>query len=84
MGTNDRIIDEIRRYTDPYSLLAIYGKKLIRIRCPFRVMLMIDYAGKKKGEVMSVDKIMLTPDLRMVYIINGEGFLASCFRILLF
>jgi hypothetical protein len=84
MDSNDKIIDEIRKYTDPYSLLAIQGKTLIRIRCPFRVMLRVDYAGSKKGEVFSVEKIMITRDLQMVYIIKGEGFLSSYYRIILF
>lgn len=84
MENNDKIINEIRKYCDPYSLLAIKGKKLIRIRCPFRVEARIDHAGKKKGELFSVEKIMVTRDLKMVYIINGEGFLHSFYRIVLF
>jgi hypothetical protein len=83
MENNDRIIEEIRRYCDPYSLLAIRGKELIRIRCPFRIMLRVDYAGSRKGEFLSVDKIMITPDIKMVFIIEGKGFPASCCRIIL-
>jgi hypothetical protein len=35
MESNDRIIEEIRKYCDPYSILVVAGKKLVRVRCPF-------------------------------------------------
>jgi hypothetical protein len=82
MENNDRIIEEIRKYCDPYSILAMYGRKLIRIRCPFKVMVLVDYAGWKKGEIVNVDKVMITRDLRMVYIIQGWGYHFFFFRIL--
>lgn len=82
--TNERILEEIRKYCDPYSLLAVTGRKLIRIRCPFRVQVLIDYAGWKAGEIVSVEKIMVTRDLKMVYIIQGQGYHFFFFRILLY
>lgn len=81
---NERILEEIRKYTDPYSLLAISGRTLIRIRCPFRVQVLIDYADWKKGKILSVEKIMITRDLKMIYIIQGKGYHFFFFRILLY
>lgn len=78
------MLDEIKKYTDPYSLLAISGKKLIRIRCPFRVQVLIDYADWKKGEIVSVERIMVTRDLMMVYVIQGRGYHFFLFRIMLY
>jgi hypothetical protein len=84
MDSNDRMLEEIRKYCDPYSILAVTGKRLIRIRCPFRAMAIVDYAGWKLGEIVSVEKIMVTRDLMMVYIINGKGYHFFFFRILLY
>lgn len=81
---NERMLEEIRKYCDPYSILAITGKQLVRIRCPFRVQVIVDYAYWKQGEIVSVEKIMVTRDLRMVYIINGKGYHFFIFKILLY
>ncbi len=78
------MLEEIRRYCDPYSILAITGSKLIRIRCPFRVEVIADYADLKKGEIVSVERIMVTRDLKMLFIINGRGYHFFFFRILLY
>jgi hypothetical protein len=83
MDGNEGTIDDIRRYCDAYSILAFYGNKLIRIRCPFRVRLRLDYAGWKGGEVFIVAKIMVTRDLQMIYIIRGNGYHFYLFQILL-
>ena len=84
MESNDRIIEEIRRYCDPYSILAISGKRLVRIRCPFRVEVLVEFAGWKGGEIVWVERIMITRELQMVYVIGGNGFHFFLFRILPF
>lgn len=83
MESNDRIIEEIRKYCDPYSILVIAGKRLMRIRCPFRVRVLIDIAGWEAGDITRVEKIMVTRDLHMVYIIAGSGYHFYLFRIML-
>ena len=85
MESNDKILDDIRRYCDPYSILAIAGRKLIRIRCPFRAMVLVDFVQWRKGEIVTVEKVMVTRDiLKLVYIIQGQGYHFIFFRILLY
>ncbi len=82
---NERMLQEILRYTDPYSLLAIADRRLVRIRCPFRVRVLMDVEPWQTGDIVSVEKIMVTrKDLQMVCIINGRGFHFYYFRILPF
>lgn len=83
MDSNDKIIQEIVKYTDPFSILAIAGRTLIRIRCPFKVRVLVDIAGWKAGDVVYVDLIMITRDLKMVYVIKERGYVFYYFRILL-
>jgi len=77
------MLEEIRKYCDPYSLLVIAGKKLVRVRCPFRVRVLVACAGWKGGEIVWVEKIGLTRELRMVYLIKSVGYHFFLFQILL-
>jgi hypothetical protein len=83
MESNDRILDDIRRLCDPYSLLVISKNRLIRIKCPFRVRTLANSAAWKEDEEFYVDKVMVTPDLLMIFIIDGNGFPSFLFRLVL-
>ena len=82
MENNDRIIEEIRKYCDPYSILVIAGRRLVRIKCPFRVQVLVACAGWKGGEIVWVEKIMITRNLQLIYVIGGRGFHYFLFAIL--
>lgn len=80
---NEKILDEIRRLCDPYSLLVIHGNTLEKVTCPFRVRLLADVTGWKKGDEKWVEKVMVTRDLQMIYLIGGNGYHFYMFQILL-
>jgi len=80
---NERMLEEIRKYCDPYSILVIADRRLMRIRCPFRVRVLIDIAAWEAGDITRVERIMVTRDLQMVYIIAGNGYHFFLFQILL-
>jgi hypothetical protein len=79
---NEKMLEEIRKYCDPYSILVIAGKRLVRIRCPFRVKVLVACAGWKGGEIVWVQRIMITRNLQMIYIIGGSGYHFFLFQIL--
>jgi len=82
---NDKILDEIRRLCDPYSILVIYNRSLYKVSCPFRVRLVRDVEGWKKGDEKWVERVMVTrSDLQMVYWVNGNAYHYYLFQILLF
>ena len=80
---NDKILDEIRRLCDPYSLLVIKGRSLYKISCPFKVRLIADVAGWKRNDEKWVERVQVTRDLHMVYIIGGLAYSFQLFQILL-
>jgi len=82
--SNDKLLEEIRKYCDPYSILVIYGRRLIKVRCPFKVRVLMDVAGLKEGTEVWVERVAVTPDIRMVYVIKGAGYHFYLFQILLF
>lgn len=81
--SNEKILEEIRRFCDPYSILVIYNRSLYKVPCPFRVRLLADVAGWKEGDEKWVEKVMVTRDLQMVYLIGGSGYHYYLFQILL-
>ena len=83
MEYSEQYIREFIKDLDPYSILVIYGRRLIKVRCPFKVRVLMDVAGWKESDEKWVEKVMVTRELRMVYIIQGEGYHFFLFQILL-
>ena len=81
--SNEKILEEIRKLCDPYSILVIYGRRLIKVRCPFKVRVLMGVAGWKEGDEKWVEKVMVTRDLQMVYLIGDSGYHYYLFQILL-
>lgn len=81
---NEKILEEIRRFCDPYSIFVIYKRSLYKVTCPFRVRLLVDVAGWHKGKELWVQRVMVTrSDLQMIYLIGGNGYHYYLFQILL-
>ncbi len=81
--SNEKILEEIRKLCDPYSILIIYGRRLYKVRTPFKVRVLMDVAGWKEGDEKWVEKVMVTRDLSMVYLISGSAYHYYLFQILL-
>jgi hypothetical protein len=83
MENNDKLLEEIRKYCDPNSILVIADRKLIRIHCPFKAKLAIDFTVWKKGDAVYVEKVMVTrQELLMVFLVGGIGYPYYLFKIL--
>lgn len=80
---NEKILDEIRKLCDPSSILVIYKRTLYKVPCPFRVRLLVDVAGWKMGDIKYVERVLVTRNLEMVYIIGGLAYHYYIFQILL-
>jgi len=78
------MLEEIRRYTDPYSILGITGRKLVRVMCPFKVRVLVDIESLNSGDIVWVERVMITRDLQMIFLVQGRDYYFSIFRILLY
>jgi hypothetical protein len=79
-----RYIEEISKYCDPFSMLVIGDKgQLMRIYCPFPAVVVYPVGTLEKGNVVSVEAVKLTLELKDVYIIDGKAYYLIHFRILL-
>lgn len=76
-------LSEIARYCDPNSLLVATSGKILRLYTPFQVELILPVEGLKLGDLFWVDKVKISTDLQMVYIIKDKGYYYYLFSIII-
>lgn len=77
-------IHEINLYCSPASLLVVTGNGLLlRIYCPFTVLVIREVDCYKVGEKLSVIQVKMDVKLTLVYIINNKGYYYYNFALLL-
>ena len=68
-------LSEILKYSSPNELYVItHYTVLIRLFCPFKVMVLQDIGTLKSGQIVLVQEIKVTLELKTVYIINNEAY----------
>ena len=78
-----RYILEIFKYCTTDSILVIdQNGHLIRLRCPFLVIVIVDVPPLKKGQEKAVIAVKVADNLVDVYIIEKRGFYHYNFKIL--
>lgn len=70
---SDNEIAELLKTSSPRALYIVdENGELKRIKCPFRVIVLISIASLQKGQSVIVDEIKVTYELITVYSIKGE------------
>jgi hypothetical protein len=74
---------QLLKYISPRELYIInhYGV-LIRLFCPIKVQVLKDIGTLKMNQIVFVDEIKVTLELKTVYIINNEAYFYFHFSIL--
>ena len=71
MGKNDALIAAINKYCHPNSILIIDARgKLLRLYCPFKVMVIADIHYYKSEEIVDVMAVKISDELVMLYVIR--------------
>lgn len=79
-----KYLEEISKFCDPLSILVLdENGQLIRIYCPFPVVVLKPVGILDKGDIVDVQAVKLTPELMDVFIINGKAYYLYYFRILI-
>ncbi len=75
---------ELLNYSFPKEIYIIshYGM-LIRLFCPFKVKALVAIKKIEKGNIVFVDEIKVTLELKTVYIINKEPYYYYYFEIII-
>ena len=79
---NKKQLAEILKHSSPREIYVIthYGV-LIRLFCPIKVQVLQDIGTLKKNQIVFVDEIKVTLELKTVYIINNEAYFYFHFSI---
>jgi hypothetical protein len=69
----DNELAELLKTSSPKTLYIVNEKgELKAMKCPFRVIVLINVAKLEKGQSVMVDEIKVTYELITVYSINGD------------
>lgn len=80
---NERQLSELLQYSSPNELYIITWNNLLKLLfTPFKVLVIEDIASLSKGEVVWVEQVKITRELKTVYIIQGRAYYYHHFEIL--
>lgn len=75
---------ELLKYSSPREIYIIsYNNLLIRLICPFKVLVQQDVGTLRSGQVVFVDEIKVTIELKTVFIIKKRAYYYYYFDIVL-
>jgi len=78
----EKYLRELMEWIDPYSILVLdENDELQQLHCPFKVIVVVSVGEYTIGDVLVVEVVKLTIDLRDVYVINGKAFYVTHFRL---
>lgn len=75
---------ELLKYSSPREIYVITHYNLLRrVFCPFRVKVLQEIGALKKGQIVLVQEIKVTHELKTVYIINNDAYFYYYFDIMM-
>ena len=80
----DHDLAELLKYSSPKEIYVItWNNKLIKLKCPFRVIALNDIGWLKKGQIILVSEIKVTNEIKTVFIIEMNAYYYFHFDILI-
>ena len=74
---------ELLKYSSPLEIYVITSNNILkRLFCPFEVQVAQDIGTLKKGQIVYVDEIKVTIELKTVFIIDTKAYYYYHFEIL--
>ena len=75
---------ELLKYSSPREIYVItHYNVLKRVFCPFQVTVLREIGALKKGQIVLVQEIKVTYELKTVYIINNDAYFYYYFDIIM-
>lgn len=80
---NEKQLAELLKYSNSKELFIVnYNNLLKQLLCPFKVKVLHSISDLKKGQIVLVDEVKVTLELKTVYIINKQAYYHSHFDII--
>jgi hypothetical protein len=81
---NKKQLAEILKYCNPKVLYVVTWYNLFKkLFCPFQVIVLNPVGELKKGEIVWVEEIKVTTELKTIYVINGKAYYYHHFDIII-
>lgn len=81
---NEEIQYNYYEYVSPYNILVVtHDGEIINVLCPLKVKAKTNFPEIKKGEVVWIQKVQLTAELKDVFVIGENAYLVQYFNIIL-
>ena len=75
---------ELLKYSSPREIYVITWNNILkRLFCPFEVQVLQDIGTLKKGQIVYVDEIKVTIELKTVFIIDNKAYYYYHFEIVI-
>ncbi|MHC9088734.1 hypothetical protein ACXIHB_08480 [Tenacibaculum sp. IMCC1] len=79
---NDKELAEILKYSNPRQLYVVTWNNVLKLLfCPFKVQVLQDAGELKKDEIVWVEEVKVTSDLKTVYKIKSKLYYYYYFNI---
>jgi hypothetical protein len=81
---NKNQLAEILKYCSPRVLYVVtYNNLLKKLFCPFKVRVLNPVGQLRRDEILWVEEIKVTQELKTIYVINGQAYYYYHFDILI-
>jgi len=79
----NELAEQLKYSSSEWLYVVTWNNILKKIVCPFTVLVMTDIGPLKKGQIVWVQQVKVTMDLKTVYKINSQFFYYNHFNIIL-
>ena len=81
---NKNQLAEMLKYSSPHIIYIVTWNNLLKkVFCPFQVIVLSDVGELFKDQILWVELIKVTPELKTIYIINGNAYYYYHFDIII-
>lgn len=79
----NELAEQLKFSSSEWLYVVTWNNILKKIVCPFTVLVLTDIGPLKKGQIVWVQQVKVTMDLKTVYKINSQFFYYNHFNIIL-
>lgn len=80
---NEKDLADLLKYSSPKQLYIVTWNNLLKLLfCPFKAHVKHDIGTLKKGQIVWVEEVKITEEIKTVYIVKGVAYYYHHFEIL--
>ena len=79
----NELAEQLKFSSSEWLYVVAWNNLLKQLFCPFRVLVMTDIGPLKKGQIVWVEAVKVTMELKTVFVIDGSAYYYYYFDILI-